>query len=228
MNETIRKYADVGDLRSLKFVFADALDVDPTFVKYEEEFAYCKSRGLLESHIELTPFVLDTAAWNEDYWVKLKNDLNKNFSEQRMEHMKAVAQIYHADKIRSLLEERAQAEKAAKEPQAAVAEPRPEKPATRPVPDAAVKPVTANPASGISKQEAQARRVAEEKAALDQKNAEFEAKKRAEEQRRRQTEESLKAENKKSEDGLSKKAVGIAAAVAAVAVVAVVVVLVLK
>lgn len=53
MNTEIKNYADSGDIKSLKYIFVDALDVDPTFVRYEEEYNYCKSvPGLLESHIE--------------------------------------------------------------------------------------------------------------------------------------------------------------------------------
>lgn len=53
----IKKYADSGDIKSLKYIFVDSLDVDPTFARYEEEYNYCKSiPGLLEPHIELTPF----------------------------------------------------------------------------------------------------------------------------------------------------------------------------
>ena len=117
MNSEIKKYADSGDLRSLKYVFVDALDVDPTFARYEEEYNYCKSiPGLLESHIELTPFHADPAAWTEDYWVELKMDLLKNFSDQRMTHMREVAKGLLEDKVRRILEERAAAQKQAAPP----------------------------------------------------------------------------------------------------------------
>ena len=43
MNTEIKKYADSGDIKSLKYIFVDSLDVDPTFVRYEEEYNYCKS-----------------------------------------------------------------------------------------------------------------------------------------------------------------------------------------
>lgn len=56
MDAEIKKFADSKDLKSLKYIFVDSLDVDPTFVRYEEEYNYCKSiPGLLESHIGLTP-----------------------------------------------------------------------------------------------------------------------------------------------------------------------------
>ena len=95
MNTEIKKYADSGDIKSLKYIFVDSLDVDPTFVQYEEEYNYCKSiPGLLESHVELTPFKADKTDWDERYWTSLKMDLVKNFSDRRMAHMREVAQVF--------------------------------------------------------------------------------------------------------------------------------------
>ena len=42
MDIRIKNYADARDLKELKYIFVDALDVDPTFVRYEEEYNYCK------------------------------------------------------------------------------------------------------------------------------------------------------------------------------------------
>ncbi len=39
MNTEIKKYADSGDIKSLKYIFVRLfLDVDPTFARYEEEY----------------------------------------------------------------------------------------------------------------------------------------------------------------------------------------------
>lgn len=108
MDTEIKKYADSGDIKSLKYIFVDSLDVDPTFVRYEEEYNYCKSiPGLLEPHVELTPFKTNKADWNEEYWTSLKMDLVKNFSDRRMSHMREVAQVFLADKVQRILAERA-------------------------------------------------------------------------------------------------------------------------
>lgn len=108
MNTEIKKLADSGDIKSLKYIFVDSLDVDPTFARYEEEYNYCKSiPGLLEPHVELTPFRENKADWNEEYWTSLKMDLIKNFSDQRMSHMRRVAKVFLADKAQRIQEERA-------------------------------------------------------------------------------------------------------------------------
>lgn len=107
MDKDIKQYADSGDITSLKYIFVDSLDVDPTFELYEDSYNYCKAvPGLLEHHKELTPFTYDQSKWTEDYWVKLKVDLKKNFSDKRMTHMREVAKVYLADKIERLEKER--------------------------------------------------------------------------------------------------------------------------
>lgn len=106
--EIIKKYADQRDREYLRYVFVDALDVDPTFASYEKGYNYCKSiPGLLENHVELTPFIYDSTQWNESYWVKLKRDFEKNFSDCRMSHMRDVAQVFLAEKIQRIQAERA-------------------------------------------------------------------------------------------------------------------------
>lgn len=108
MDTEIKKLADNKDLKSLKYIFVDSLDVDPTFVRYEEEYNYCKSiPGLLEQHMELTPFTQDKSTWKELYWTNLKMDLVKNFSDKRMMHMREVAKVFLAEKVQRILAERA-------------------------------------------------------------------------------------------------------------------------
>ena len=117
MNAEIKQYADSGDIKSLKYIFVDSLDVDPTFVRYEEEYNYCKSiPGLLEDHVELTPFKASEADWDEEYWTSLKMDLVKNFSDRRMSHMREVAKVLLAEKVQRILTERAAANTVQNEP----------------------------------------------------------------------------------------------------------------
>lgn len=106
MHTEVKRLADSGDMIDLKYIFVDALDVDPTFEEYQEDYEYCRSKGLFEKHQELTPLIWDQGQWTLDYWVQLKTDLLKNFSDERLMHMKKVAQVLKADKILRLAEER--------------------------------------------------------------------------------------------------------------------------
>lgn len=107
MDEDVRKYADSNDIKGLRYIFAACLDVDPTFEEYAEDFEYCKKKaGLFEPHRELMPMTGNQKLWNDDYWVQLKMDLLKNFSQERFEHMRQVALVYYAEKIVRITEER--------------------------------------------------------------------------------------------------------------------------
>ena len=220
MNTEIKKYADAGDIKSLKYIFVDSLDVDPTFVRYEEEYNYCKSvPGLLEAHIELTPFRTNKADWNEAYWTSLKMDLLKNFSDRRMSHMREVAKVFLAEKVQRILAERSTTNSAQEVPFAKV------EPTSVPIQKAEyVAQKVAEPVKRTTSMAAeQARQLEEEKRKLEAENKaqaalrDREAKERAariEQQRREQARIAAQ-----SGGGVPKKAIGIVAAAVTVAVV---------
>lgn len=202
----IRQYADSGDLTSLKYIFVDALDVDPTFQLYEEDYQYCKSiPGLLEPHMELTPFTNDHGQWTEAYWAQLKMDLKKNFSDQRMTHMREVAQVLLAEKIQRLKRERQNA---------ADSQPAP---TVKHVPPTAIPPVP--PVSSFPTKEEQDRKLAESRQKLEEEKRRFETEEAEKKRRREAQTRALNCELQDSKDkqGISpKKVIGIALVVAAV------------
>lgn len=107
MHEDVKRYADSNDIKGLRYIFVDCLDVDPTFEEYAEDFEYCKNKaGLFEPHRELAPMTENQKLWNDRYWVQLKTDLLKNFSRERFGHMRQVAQVVYADKIVRVTAER--------------------------------------------------------------------------------------------------------------------------
>lgn len=108
----IKKCLDSGDIIGLRYIFLDSLDVDPTFEKYIEDYNVCKKlEGMFEPYIELTPLSLSDSDWNMEYWGKIKFDQKKNFSEKRFEHMREIAKIVHAEKVKRLLTEREEKQK---------------------------------------------------------------------------------------------------------------------
>lgn len=137
----VKQCVEQNDLRGLHYIFAEALEADPTFEKYQEDYEYCKNLpGFLEAHEELHSQQNDPAAWDETYWAQLKLDQKKNFSEKRMEHMKKVASVVRKEKIERLRAERARlAGTAAPEKPRQTAQPRTERTAapTTPPTDAA-------------------------------------------------------------------------------------------
>lgn len=103
----VKKCAEAHDIKGLRYIFLDCLDVDPTFEKYREDYEYCKSLdGLFESFQPLNGISMNKNDWTADYWEQLKIDLMKNFSVKRFEHMIDVAGVVYAHKIARLLNER--------------------------------------------------------------------------------------------------------------------------
>ena len=113
MHDEVKKRVDNKDIRGLQYVFADCLDVDPTFEKYKEDFEYCRKMlpEMFETHRELMPFSNNQANWTDDYWDNLKMDLLENFSVERFGHMQDVAKVVYAEKIGKLVQEREAAHK---------------------------------------------------------------------------------------------------------------------
>lgn len=108
MHKAIKENADSGDIKGLKYIFADCLDVDPTFEKYKEDYEYCQRKvpGLFEQHRNMTPLTENQKEWDYDYWRELKIDLVNNFSKKRFEHMIRVAKVVYAEKIKIINEKR--------------------------------------------------------------------------------------------------------------------------
>ena len=106
MHEEIKKAVQTGDVKRLKYIFVDSLDVDPTFENYKEDFDYCSQNNIFENHEVLTKLQKEPSNWTFDYWKSLKKDLTKNFSKKRMEHMIEVAKVIYKEKVERLKKER--------------------------------------------------------------------------------------------------------------------------
>ena len=106
MHEEVKKAVQTGDIKRLKYIFVDSLDVDPTFENYREDFDYCVKHNIFENHEVLTKLQKEPSNWTFDYWKSLKKDLTKNFSKKRMEHMIEVAKVIYKEKVDRLKKER--------------------------------------------------------------------------------------------------------------------------
>lgn len=104
----VKKCADMNDIKGLRYIFIDSLDVDPTFEKYGQDYNYCKGlSGFFDSYEEITRLRQNSAEWDASYWNQIKRDLVKNFSQIRFEHMIQVAKVVYSDKVERLVSERA-------------------------------------------------------------------------------------------------------------------------
>lgn len=107
MLKEVKKCADMKDIKGLRYIFVDSLDVDPTFEKYEQDYNFCKGlSGFFDDYMELTRLKENSDEWDATYWNLLKRDLTKNFSQIRFEHMIQVAKVVYSEKIVRLVSER--------------------------------------------------------------------------------------------------------------------------
>lgn len=211
----VKKCVENHDIKGLRYIFVDCLDVDPTFEKYRADYEYCKSiGGMFDNYQELTGLTADERNWTTQYWEQLKLDLMKNFSEKRFEHMVKVAKVVYADKIARLLCERSLSQKAAA-PQAV-----------------SQVPVRQISSDGISKPvsdaELQEKMLAEKKRKLEEENRRIEAQQRAQKERIDAARDAeMNKYNTQKEEPVIKKVMGIVAAVARVVLVVFVVLVVM-
>lgn len=241
----VKKCAENGNIKGLRYIFLDALDVDPTFEKYREDYEYCKKlEGFFETHQELSGLHQNEAGWNAGYWEQLKADLTKNFSEKRYAHMIRVAKVVYAGKIERLMQERARkleenSRRVEAEQRAQIEQAEPErKAADSEMPheaEGSVRPIQVNTRANVvirencgavSKNEMEERRLAEARRKLEEENRRVEAEQRAQRERidaaRRTGNGGVR---NKTEDSGSKKLLGIALAIVIIAVIVIILML---
>ena len=112
MHEEVKKCVEAHDIKRLRYIFVDCLDVDPTFEKYKEDYEICEGlSGLFDPYQMLNEITKDKSKWTMKYWEQLKVDLMKNFSKIRFEHMIEVAKVVYSEKVIRLQQERTIEEK---------------------------------------------------------------------------------------------------------------------
>lgn len=104
----VQKCINNNDIKGLRYIFVDSLDVDPTFELYREDYEYiCNNKKeMFEPHKEISPMLSNKNCWTLQYWNQLKIDLMKNFSKERFEHMILVAPVVYKNKVSRLIAER--------------------------------------------------------------------------------------------------------------------------
>lgn len=222
----VKKCIESNDIKGLHYIFVDSLDVDPTFEKYSDDYEYCKKiKGFLEPHVDITPFS-SSEKWNEKYWVQIKMDLMKNFSEKRFSHMREVAKVIYSEKIKRLELERErlelhnqEAEKKQKEPMARIQ-------ADRQKDNASANKSSVVTSQILDAEKAQKERLEEKHRAIELHNQEVE-KKQKEQMARIQAarQKDKESKNNKSYVETPKKATG--AVTAAVVIIAIILIIVL-
>ena len=92
ITEAFKRAVTDGDILGLRIMMKDSLLVDPTFRKFDDMSQLTANvNGLYDAH-DGGEFIMDKAAWNDDYMNKLMVEVVGNFSHERLNHLKTVVQ----------------------------------------------------------------------------------------------------------------------------------------
>lgn len=81
---------ETGNVLRIRIMMKDSLLVDPSFEEFlEMEKIASGVENLYDKHDE-KPFIVDKAFWNDDYMNKLMVKVLRNFSHERIDHIKEV------------------------------------------------------------------------------------------------------------------------------------------
>ena len=96
-----------GDVRKVRLSLSNELLLDPRGKAFAEMLNYAKANlsNLFEENREARYEVLPKEQWDEDFLFTVKNDLDSNFSVEKLAFYQAVIEIVGKDKMASLDEE---------------------------------------------------------------------------------------------------------------------------
>lgn len=97
------KAVEDNDILSVRISISNELMLDPRGRSFKEMLAYAESRltNLYDGH-DGTCYTEETAVWNEEFLSGIKNDLDYNFSRERLEFYEKVAMFVLREKAENL------------------------------------------------------------------------------------------------------------------------------
>ena len=103
MKAKFKKAVDNGDLVTARLFLTNELMLDPRGKSFNEMRSYAESTfpNLYEIH-NGDSFEIDSDKWGEDLLFSVKNNLDSNFSKERLEYYYKVAQLVLKDKAANL------------------------------------------------------------------------------------------------------------------------------
>ena len=96
-----------GDVEEVRLSLSNELLLDPRGKSFAEMLNYAKSNlsNLFEENKEAGYEVLPKEQWDEDFLFTVKNDLDSNFSVEKLAFYQAVIEVVGKEKMASLDEE---------------------------------------------------------------------------------------------------------------------------
>ena len=107
MKQTFIESVKSGDVEEVRLALSNELLLDPRGKTFTEMLNYAKANfsNLFEENKEAGYEVLPKDQWDEDFLFTVKNDLDSNFSVEKLAFYQAVIEIVGKDKMASLDEE---------------------------------------------------------------------------------------------------------------------------
>lgn len=104
MDKDFIKLVDEGNVKSVRMDLSNELLFDPRGETFKEMLTYAKERmtNLFEENMEANYSVPPKEDWNEDFLFKVKNDLDSNFSIEKLAFYQAVIEEVGKDKAKTL------------------------------------------------------------------------------------------------------------------------------
>ena len=112
MEDKFKKAVENGELSDVRLFLSNELNLDPRGASFHEMLSYAESQ--LESLFEPDNGYRsekDTAYWDKNFLYQLKNELEDNFSREKLNYYEQVAKHVLQDKARQMDEEEAKQRK---------------------------------------------------------------------------------------------------------------------
>ena len=99
MNARFLKAIEDGNMTAVRFFLSNELLLDPRGASFLEMKAYAESHcpGLYDISDELD-YPVDEKAWNKDYLYRIKDDLERHFTKERLSLYEKVSKVVLKDK----------------------------------------------------------------------------------------------------------------------------------
>lgn len=108
MKDKFKKAVENGDLSDVRLFLSNELMLDPRGASFHEMLSYAESKlgGLFEPDNGRRS-EKDAALWDKDFLYQIKNELDDNFSREKLSYYEQVAKQVLKDKAQQLDEEEA-------------------------------------------------------------------------------------------------------------------------
>ena len=103
MKPKFKKIVDAGDVISTRLFLSNEMMLDPRGNSFKEMLSYAETtlKDLYENHNN-SVFDMNKQNWNEELLFSVKNDLDSNFSRERLAYYFELAKVVLKDKADSL------------------------------------------------------------------------------------------------------------------------------